>query len=398
MANRYLAISLCLVAAAAPAWPQTEGRPPSRYESLYGEPVDVSLDDLIQQTDSYVGRAVRTTGRLEFSIHSRGRQLVLRAPFGGEAWIFPVQDIEFEFEQASRAWLGKEVQVTGVVGRSLQEGQPVVSIQFWSYLGPPEEVKGPIKATDLTIEKLLTSPGKYDGKTIRVVGKFRGRNLYGDLSTRSQRSSSDWVIKDDLYAVWITGKKPKGSGWELDPSLKRDTGKWIEVLGRPETAGGVTYLRAVQIALTTPPTPTAEVQPPPPPPEKPKVRPVVVFALPLDGERDVPRDAKFRLQFSKDMDESSFPGRVVLRYSGPRLPGDRAFDSVRLSYEGGRKALTVDPGDLLRPGRVVELILLAGIVDTDGLALEARPGKLAGEAAEIMRYRVGTSAALFPNP
>jgi hypothetical protein len=371
----------------------------NRYEQLYGDPIDVGLDDLVEMPESYIGRAIRTKGRLELATRSQARQYALRSTFGRQAWIFPVPDVEFEFEQGAMTWLGKEVEVTGVVGRAsaLVTGEGV-SITFWSFLGPPEEIKGPIKAADITLEALVSAPGKHDGKTVRVVGKFRGRNLYGDLPARSQKARSDWVIKDDLYAVWVTGKKPKGSGWELDPTLKRDTGKWILVVGRPETVAGVTYLRAMQVELTTAPTPTAEAQPPPPPPEKPKVPPVVVFALPLDGERDVAQDTKFQVQFSKDMDERSFAGHVVLRYAGPRQPGDRAFDGLSLSYDGGRRALTVDPGDLLRPGRVVELMLLPGIVDTDGLALEARTGKMAAQATDVLRYRVTASAVMFPGP
>jgi hypothetical protein len=41
-------------------------------------------------------------------------------------------------------------------------------------------------------------------------------------------------------------------------------------------------------------------------------------------------------------------------------------------------------------------MLLPGIVDTDGLALEPRPGKMASQATDVLRYRVTVSAALFP--
>ena len=84
---------------------------------------------------------------------------------------------------------------------------------------------------------LVTQPGHAaTGKLVRVVGKFRGKNLYGDLPARRARERGDWVIKDDAFAVWVTGKKPKGKGFELDASLKRDTDKWIEVVGRPDDA------------------------------------------------------------------------------------------------------------------------------------------------------------------
>jgi hypothetical protein len=88
---------------------------------------------------------------------------------------------------------------------------------------------------------------------------------------------------------------------------------------------------------------------------------------------------------------------VVFRYAGPRLPGDREFVGVKVSYDGGRRALIVDPGDVLRSGRVVELRLLSGIVDMDGLPLTPRPGREATAAtADLLRFEVAVSSALLP--
>jgi hypothetical protein len=121
---------------------------------------------------------------------------------------------------------------------------------------------------------------------------------------------------------------------------------------------------------------------------------VVVFSLPLDGDREVPTDGRFQVQFSKDMNEQTFNGRVVLRYVGRTQPGDRGFDGAKLTYDGGRRTLTVEPGDVLRPGRQIELILLPGIVDIDGLPLAARAGKPAGSAADVLRFQVVIGAVV----
>jgi hypothetical protein len=367
----------------------------TRYDYMYGSPVEVTVDDLLQMgATAYANRAVRTKGALEMSNRLQGRTFgfALRGTFGGQIEIVPVAEVSFEWETEAKRWLGQEVQITGVVNESTDTTQGpgrVVLVQFWKYIGPPErDAKVLQKANTVTLESLVLKPGGHDGQTVRVVGKFRGRNLYGDLPVRSQRNSSDWVIKDDLFAVWVTGKKPKGTGFDLDPGLKRDTGKWVVVVGRPETSGTVTYLRALQVEVTSAPTPTAQAQPPPPPPERPKVPPVVVFSLPLDGDREVPTDGRFQVQFSKDMNEQTFKGRVLLRYLGRTLPGDRGFDGAKLTYDGGRRTLTVDPGDVLRPGRQIELIFLPGIVDIDGLPLAARPGKPAGNAADVLRFQV----------
>jgi hypothetical protein len=363
-----------------------------RYDALYGQPVDVSVDDLVQEPSSYLNRAVRTHGRLELGFDSTQRAYLLRGMLY-QIRIVPVREVQTEWEQVALQMMGRDVEITGVFLETgqVQGANPTHGVQFWNFTGPPEkEPTGEIKAPEVSLEKLVATPGKRDGQMIRVVGKFRGRNLYGDLPVRTQRTTADWVIKDDLYAIWVTGKKPKGTGWELDSSLKRDTGKWIEVIGKPETVRGVTYIKAVRIQLTTPPTARADVKPPPPPPEKPRKPPVVVFALPLDGDIEVAQDSRFVVQFSKDMDESTFNGHVLLRYTGPVLPGDRAFDGLKLTYDRGRRALTVDPGDVLRPRRQIELILLPGISDIDGLTLIPRGTTQKADVVDVLRYRVGS--------
>ena len=157
---------------------------------------------------------------------------------------------------------------------------------------------------------------------MRVVGKFRGRNLFGDLPARSERDSADWVIKDDVYAVWVTGKRPKGSGWELDLGLKRDTNKWIEVVGRPETIGNVTYIRALSvIARRAAPRHGRRGASRARRPRGRSCRRSWSSPCPSTASATFPRPGVFKVQFSKDMDEESFRGRVVFRYAGPRLPG-----------------------------------------------------------------------------
>ena len=363
-----------------------------RYDALYGQPVDVAIDDLVQESTSYLNRAVRTHGRLELGFDSTQRAYLLRGLLY-QIRIVPVREVQTEWEQVALQMMGRDVEITGVFLETgqVQGGNPAFGVQFWNFTGPPEkEPTGEIKAPEVSLEKLVSNPGKRDGQMIRVVGKFRGRNLYGDLPVRTQRTTADWVIKDDLYAIWVTGKKPKGAGWELDSGLKRDTGKWVEVIGKPETVRGVTYIKAVRIQLTTPPSARADVKPPPPPPEKPRKPPVVVFALPLDGDGEVAPDSRFVVQFSKDMDEATFNGHVLLRYTGPVLPGDRAFDGLKLTYDRGRRALTVDPGDVLRPRRQIELILLPGISDIDGMTLIPRGTSQKADVVDVLRYRVGS--------
>ena len=361
-------------------------------EALYGATWEASPSEIAEAPAEFEGQAVRVRGRFEAPAANAPARLVDEA--GGAVLVAPDADIARLVAVESKAWPGQAIEVTGVVRRdptAPAEG-PRYAVSFWDFDASalPAAAAIAADATTMKLPELLSNPEAVKGRLVRVVGQFRGRNLYGDLPARSQRASADWVIKDDVYAVWVGGRKPKGPGWELDGSLKRDTGKWIEVIGRPETRNGVTYIRAAQVRITDPPRPTADAAPPSPPPERPKVPPVVVFALPLDGDGEVAPDSRFVVQFNKDMNEETFKDHVLLRYAGPTLPGDRQFDGIKLTYDEGRRALTVDPGDVLRPGRQIELMLLPGISDVDGLTLVARPGKQVDGAADVLRFRTGT--------
>ena len=370
----------------------------NQYEYRYGQTIEVTVDTLLDMPEQYIDRAVRTRGRFEMIATGSGRQYGLRGTFGGYLYVVPRPEVAATYEQEAPRWVGREVEVTGSVtaGSNTQAGQQrVVYIYIWGYLAPPDEKPGKRPdAPDTTLEDLVTKGERYDGKTVTVVGRFRGQNLYGDLPSASRARSSDWVIKDELFAAWVTGKKPKGPGWSLDAGLKRDTGKWLQVTGRVRFRGGVVTLEALDLVLTKPPEPRVAAQtkpeptPPPPPPPRPKRPLTVVFSLPLDGERDIPSDTVFQVQFARDLDEASLKGHVVFRYAGRPQPGDNALDAVRFAYDGGLRTLRVDPGDLLRPGRVVELVLLPGILDIDGRPLATRPGIRAGAAADVLRFQV----------
>jgi hypothetical protein len=413
--------ALATLPAARPASAQfISGGGYDRYGGHYGQPVEVPLEDLANGF-GYNKRAVITQGTLDMM--DTGQQYFRLRESGAEVLVLAVHNAYDDV----RRLIGREVEVTGLVRevphsqRCCREGQgggcmmwesqcddpdlpplpnldqgrshwPRISITVWGItdMTPPPGTQRKREYKGASLESLVMNPGEKDGQTVRVIGQFRGKNLFGDLPVRSQRMSSDWVIKDDAFAVWVSGKRPKGPGWELDAGLKRDTGRWIEVVGRVETRNGITYLKAVQVALASPPSPTAKADAPPPPPERPKVPPVVVFALPLDGEDEVATDTRFVVQFSKDMDESTFANRVMLRYAGPVMAGDRAFDGVTLTYDPGRRALTVDPRDVLRPGRSVELLLLPGILDVDGLPLTPRrPQETAEAATDVFTYLIG---------
>jgi hypothetical protein len=387
-----LLLVLGLLAFSSVARAQLGRYDPEYLETLYGPVRDVSLDDLAFNGETYSGRAVRVKGRL--GIQGLSGMTWELGEAGTRVTIAPIR--QGMGEDQLRDLSGQMIEVTGLF--TMTSGQSSANtgampgsvgvIQFWSWAGPPEKLGKDAKVAVTTLEQLVTRAGKMDGQLVRVVGKFRGRNLFGDLPARSMRRVDDWVIKDSLFAVWVTNRKPKGDGFELDPSIRRDSSRWVEVIGRPATRNGVVVIDAAQVALTQPPTPKAEAAPPPPPPERPKTPPMIVFSLPLDGESDFDFSGRIMVQFNNDMDEDSFKGRVGLRYEGAAMPGDPGFEQMRVSYNPGSKALIVDPGVPIIKGRVLDLVLLTGIVDIDGQPLVRRDGKPPqSDIAEMLRFK-----------
>jgi hypothetical protein len=222
-----------------------------------------------------------------------------------------------------------------------------------------------------------------------MVGKFRGRNLFHDLPEPGPEDA--WVLKSGRHAAWIVGHGPSGRGFRLDPHLVRDTTRWLEVVGRVESRGGASVLRAKTVALTAPAAfvwngPRLRTNP----------RPEVVFTLPLADE-DLPASgARLLVQFSAYMDEESFEGRVVLRYAGEAAGRD--LRRVRWSYDDVRRVLILDPGEPLRAGAVVEVLLLPGILDVHAAPLEPPPGAGPADPARVLRWRVSPGPTAEASP
>jgi Bacterial Ig-like domain len=260
----------------------------------------------------------------------------------------------------------------------------VIGIPTESNLKPPKpkdepEIEDPdidsSSLTNLDLRELVKDPGPYLGKQVSVLGKFRGSNLYGDLSIRDKRTPRDFVIKVADAAIWVTGRRPRGKDFRLDPDKKRDTGEWLRVIGEPWNVDGTVYLKALKISLAEDPgkpdlEPTKvggdEDSVKGPPPE-------VTFTLPIAGDGSIALDTDFKVQFSKDMKAESFHRNVDLLYAdddGIENP----FPDLAITYDGPTRTLTVKPNKTLNPGKGIRLILYDAIEDTEGQKLSAADG------------------------
>jgi hypothetical protein len=354
-------------------------------EALYGSTWEVGPAEITEAPAEFEGQAVRVRGRFEAAAANAPARLVDES--GAAVFVTADTEIARLVAVESKGWPGQMIEVTGVVRRdaTAAASSPRYAVAFWDFDASARPI-GPAIAADATsvkLPELIANPDAVKGRRVRVVGQFRGRNLYGDLPAPSFRHRLDWVLKDERAAVWVTGRAPSGRDFKLDPDAHDDARTWLEVVGRAVVRDGQIVVRADKVALV--PAPSASRAKAVRIAAGSNVPPVVVFTLPLDGDR-VRSDARFVIQFNKYMDDDSFAGHVVLRY--PDAPAAGGFATMKLAYDEGKRALVIDPGVALEAGRRIECLLLPGIVDADGLPLVPRQGDAAPDLIDVLRYDV----------
>ena len=166
-----------------------------------------------------------------------------------------------------------------------------------------------------TVRAIVLQPSKFADRGVTVTGRFRGRNLFGDLASPLNRSRWDFVVQSADAAIWISALRPRGTGFELDPGAKVDTGRWLEVSGTVHVEGSRVWIDGESLRIAKPPTDT-DAEPAPLPVIK-EAAPTVIFSAPLAEETDVTTDTEVRLQFSRDMDGRTFRGHVRVSYVPP---------------------------------------------------------------------------------
>lgn len=215
-----------------------------------------------------------------------------------------------------------------------------------------------------SIRALALEPWKFEGQTVTVVGAFRGRNLFGDVADAPGTSRYDFVLRGAEGAVWVTGLRPRGRGFELDVERRMDTGRWLQVTGTVARARGLVSIQATQLAEAkepeAPPSASEALEPSAPP------EPLqVVFSSPTEGEVDVATTTStVRVQFSRGLRQPTLQGRVRATYLGT-APGSEPLP-VTLSYDAASRSIQIRFAQPLERFRTVRVELLDGIQAFDG--------------------------------
>jgi hypothetical protein len=241
----------------------------SRYEARYGTPEFRTLED--DSEDWPERQAIRTVGVLE-PIPGRGQKG--RAPnvpqkqgSGGRydsplaryricgslrkcVALVPVEEMPDVFDGAASVWMYKSIEVIGAVDEIRVDQQTYRVFLVWSVFdGTPLQSSKRDGSKGSSLEPLVRYPKGAEGTVVTVNGVFRGANLFEDLPPESRRDESDWVLQDGPFAIWVTGKAPKGKGFSLDPRSRSDCRFRIEATGKVSTSNGFIYLRASSLQL-----------------------------------------------------------------------------------------------------------------------------------------------------
>ena len=216
-----------------------------------------------------------------------------------------------------------------------------------------------------TLRSIALEPWKYEGQTVTVTGQFGGRNLFGDVPSAPAKDKYDFVLRNPEGALWVTGLRPKGKGFDLNVDARVDTSHWLQVSGVVKRDRALILLEAKTINTAQAPAARPVVEEAPPPPQEPGE---VVFSSPTDGETNVLASAPIRVQFSRGVDPPTLNGRIRLSYVGG-APASGTVD-VQATYDAGAHAVVVKLSKPLEPFRTVKIELLDGVKTFDGAPIK----------------------------
>jgi hypothetical protein len=283
----FLLLALSIAAIGATQAPPVTQVEPGTLGGQYGETEVAPLDEIVRHPGRYEKRMVRTQGFFErgfglahYILHEGHDDVLLLSVVSGSEVMGPggVTEGVLSTQAPSGSGgefdmlLGRRVEVRGVI-RMIRPKQYLMGVDAdkiddpdLPVMPPPGDNVPPITLSFLSISDatpLGHGAGDTDGGVLRgllrdpeaqrhatkVVGQFRGANLFGDVPDLPGHDSGDFVLKEGDTAVWVIGKAAAGKGFRLDPQSQGDTRFWLEVEGRLEPCGGQVCFKAHRVRM-----------------------------------------------------------------------------------------------------------------------------------------------------
>ena len=234
-----------------------------------------------------------------------------------------------------------------------------------------------------SIRAIVLNPSRYLDQKVTVTGQYSGRNLMGDLPSTPAKSRYDFVLRSADAAIWVSNMRPKirdanNKEIELGLDARIDTARWLEVRGTVQEVRGLMVLdaEAGSLKASRPPQETITTEEPVRVPAGPP--PEVVFSAPTDDETDVLQTTTVRIQFSRDIDQSTIRGHIRVHYLESQTVerGEPTTPSIEFTtqYNGASRVLELKFPKPLERFRTAIVDLVEGIKGTDGQPL--KPWKL----------------------
>ena len=222
--------------------------------------------------------------------------------------------------------------------------------------------------TQASMRAIALDPARYAGKEVTISGRFRGRNLLGDQPVAPGKSPHEYVLRLADTSIWISGLRPRGRGFTLDPDARRDTREWARVSGIVRHEAPLVWIEGKMIDLTKP---ESDAPPDAPAPVPPGPAPEIVFSAPLDGESDVATTVVLRVQFSRDIDPESLANQVAVAY-GMRADGSSPGTppAASTTYRASNRAVEIRFSEALAPFTTVIVAFGNEVKATDGVAMK----------------------------
>lgn len=227
------------------------------------------------------------------------------------------------------------------------------------------------------IRTITTAPLDYAHRAVTVRGQFRGRSRVA--LPPLNRSRWDFVLSSADAAIWISGMRPAGWDFDLDPASQADAraGRWLEVTGtvrvrrhgrpcQPGVACPHLWIEATDIRHA----PAATAGGAPGITQPPVQTPKVVFHDPVPDESNVPRSIAVRLQFSRHMIAETFSEHVRVSYAVPRTLAAPPIPKFSAAYRAETRSLEIRFVAPLDPLQTVKVELLDGIAALNGRPLD----------------------------
>jgi len=221
-----------------------------------------------------------------------------------------------------------------------------------------------------SIRAVVLHPSRYLNQKVTISGQYAGRNLLGDIPDAPAKSRWDFVIRSADAAIWVSGARPKGKGFDFALDSRLDSGRWLDITGVVHEGRGLQWLDVSGDGIQLGKAPAA-----PPSVEPPAVRvlaapaPEVVFSAPTQDESDVALTASVRIQFSRDIAPATLKGHVRALYleSETRERGEPVTPTAEFTtqYSGANRVLELKFTKPLERFRTLRIELQEGILGTD---------------------------------